>query len=259
MLTNEEKVKMMQDHATAALAKPYVDRVCLSYWFPKLQATGVAVPKTRIVTTDVRLIQSLDGIFPSGFHSFLDELRAAIAEVGGYPAFLRTGHGSGKHQWLDTCFVQQPDVAQHVANLVEWSECVDMRGLPYKVWAVREFLRLASTFTAFNGFPVNRERRYFIGGGKVLCAHPYWPADAVEGHTKAEFWREKLHVLNEQPADEVALLTTLSEQVAAAFVDDGAWSLDWAMDFGGKWWAIDMAPAERSYHWPGCPVAKEFR
>jgi len=35
----------------------------------------------------------------------------------------------------------------------------------------------------------------------------------------------------------------------------GAWSLDWAFATDGTWYAIDMAPAASSFHWPGCPAA----
>lgn len=235
------------------------DLACLSYWFPILARSGVPVPETRIVTTEAPLDNILGGEPAPGFPDFVAALRAAAGEVGGYPVFLRTGHGSGKHQWAECCYVQRPAMmGQHVANLVEWSACVDMMGLPTQVWAVRQFLPLATTFTApgFGDFPVNRERRYFIEGGRVRCHHPYWPESAVaDGRPVETNWRARLAALNEEPDDEVALLTTLSEQVAREFVGLGAWSLDWAVDTHGTWYAIDMAPAEISYHWPGCGVA----
>jgi hypothetical protein len=62
-----------------------------------------------------------------------------------------------------------------------------------------------------------------------------------------------LECLNRETEGEVAHLTGLAEKISAAF--EGAWSLDFAADTRGKWWAIDMAPASRSSHWPGCPEA----
>jgi hypothetical protein len=230
-------------------------RACMSHWLPTLISTGVPVPETRLITTDMDLLMVLEDGTPgheAEWKAFLAEVRTA-AEVVGYPFFLRTGHGSGKHDWRRTCHV--PDsaaVPSHIGALVEWSACVDLMGLPTKVWAVRRFLRLQSSFTAFNGFPVNRERRYFVEGGKVLCSHPYWPEYAIDGHQPSESdWRERLAALNDATPEETALLTIQSERVSAAF--EGAWSLDWAQDIDGTWWAIDMAPAERSYHWPDCP------
>jgi hypothetical protein len=147
-------------------------------------------------------------------------------------------------------------MAGHVAALVEWSAMVDIAGLPTRTWAVRRLLQLSSSFTAFDGFPVNQERRYFIADGKVRCNHPYWPERAVaEGRPTAPNWQEQLAAMNRESPAEVAHLTRLSEQVAQHFVDDGAWSLDWALDEDGVWIAIDMAPAERSFHWAGCPHA----
>lgn len=233
------------------------DKTCLSYWFPKLAASGVLVPPTRIVTTEDELVVLDDGETPPHWTTFLAGLRNAADEVGGYPVFLRTGHGSGKHDWLETCFVPFPEVfGQHVYAIVVWSNIVDMMGLPTNVWAVRKMLPMLSTFTAFGGFPVNKERRYFIESGKVRCHHPYWPPYSIDGHTAEPDWQAKLAALNEETPDEVALLTRLSEQVARAFDGDGAWSLDWAQTRDGDWYAIDMAEMHRSYHWPNCPAQR---
>lgn len=227
----------------------------MSHWFPTLNSTGVPVPDTRIVTTDLPLEDMVCGdaamaAYPPEWLSFLTQLRAFALEVGWLPIFLRTGHGSGKHDWLDTCYVAQSKrLGRHVAQLVEWSA---MRDLPTRVWAVREALQLVSSFTAFNGFPVNCERRYFIENGKVSCHHPYWPQRAVaDGSPSVDGWQERLEALNEEASIEVAYLTAQSERVAAAFPGE-SWSLDWALATDGVWYAIDMAPAELSYHWPGC-------
>lgn len=237
-----------------------MDRNDLAYWFPILAGTGVPVPRTQYLRTDVELGPLLNGEIPDGWGDFLRQLDAAAGMVGGYPVFLRTGHGSGKHEWESTCYVQSPGVmGRHVAALVEWSECVDMIGLPYRTWAVREFLSLEAPFRAagYRGMPVNRERRYFVEGGRVLCSHPYWPTEAVErGRPSDPDWRVKLAALNQQPPGEVALLTGLSERVSRAF--DGAWSLDWAKATDGTWYAIDMAEAVRSWHWPGCAAAADL-
>lgn len=228
----------------------------MSYWFPKLSGCGVLVPPTRLVTTDDNLVMLDDGKKPPNWDAFLASLRAAAEEVGGYPVFLRTGHGSGKHEWRETCFVPRATaLPAHVYNIVVWSNVVDFIGLPTNVWAVRQMLPMLSTFTAFDGFPVNKERRYFIEDGKVLCHHSYWPEFAVEGHTTEPGWQAKLAALNEETPDEVAMLTKLSEHVASAFAGDGAWSLDWAQTQHGTWYAIDMAEMRRSFHWPGCPNA----
>lgn len=232
-----------------------MDKICLSYWWPRLQASGVPVPRTLIVETEINLLAVLDGNVVPGFADFIEQLQRAAAEMG-YPCFLRTGYGSGKHQWPETCYVALSDsMANHVARLVEWSHTVDLLGLPTNVWAVRELLPTSPWFYAFRNMPICRERRYFFQDGQVVCHHPYWPAEAIEASISPAGnygWRSMLDTLNQEPADEVAMLAAMTETVAAAFADTGVgWSLDW-LETAQGWYAIDMAPAEVSWHWPGC-------
>lgn len=240
---------------------------CLSYWFPILEKTGVRVPKTVIIKTEVELGRLFDEETPEGFDGFIEELsRAAFSVAGEYyqgspegtgPFFLRTGMLSGKHSWLDTCYVPSiDDLPDHVFNLCEESAMCDMLGRPFNVWAVREFIPMVSAFTAFNGLPINKERRYFIKDVEVLCYHSYWPEDAVaEGEPKDSDgfpWQERLAYINVQPLDsEVAFLSEQARKVSRAF--EGAWSLDFSQAKTGEWIAIDMAVAEESWHWPDCP------
>lgn len=228
---------------------------CLSYWFPILEKTGVRVPKTAIITTVIELGQLLDGKTPFGFEGFVRVLTAnalSISKEG--PWFLRTGMLSGKHSWLDTCYISSPqDFPQHVANLVEESALCDMLGRPFNVWAVREFIPMVSAFTAFNGLLINKERRYFIKDGEVLCEHPYWPESAIAEDPPEDYpgWKVSLIELNMESAQERMFLAEQAEIVSRAF--EGAWSLDFSQAKTGEWLAIDMAVAEESWHWPDCP------
>jgi hypothetical protein len=222
----------------------------LAHWFGRLRATGVPVPRTTIVRADGPLGVTAGEPMPA-MATLVRELDAAAAQYG-YPVFLRTGHGSGKHQWKDTCFVPDRESLQHhVLSLLEWSEIVDFMGLPTETWVVREMLPLVTLFRAFGGrMPVNKERRYFIADGRVVCRHPYWPPASIQD-PDCEDWGERLMMLNRETDEEVRSLTALSERVAQAF--DGAWSLDWAASIDGRWYAIDMAVASESFHWKGCP------
>jgi hypothetical protein len=233
-----------------------IDRNCLSYWFPKLQASGVPVPQTSIVSALGDLSGLLDGEMPSGYESFMEALRAAT-DASGYPCFLRTGHTSDKHDWRETCFVQRADdLPTHVTRLVEFSSMAGLFGLPSNVWAVRKFVPLYHRFTAFNGMPVTRERRYFFREGEVICHHSYWPIDAVaQGRPSVTNWEPLLKKMNFEPSGEVAFLTARTRAVAKHFLGDGAWSLDWAMLNDGSWIAIDMALIGHSYHDQSCPNA----
>jgi hypothetical protein len=229
------------------------DSANLAYWYPILRETGVAVPLTQVVETEVRLSELLDDGTPEGFDSFVETL-GGVADVMGYPAFLRTGYGAGKYDWQRTCFIpSRAVIAEHVKALVEWSETADVFGLPYQTWAVREFIPITSRFRAFHGnLPIGLERRFFVENGEVVCEHPYWPAALIEGHTESPHWRAFLEDVNNLGGHHTHLREQ-ARRVSAAF--KGRWSVDFALSKSGTWYAIDMAPADRSFHWPGCPHA----
>ena len=234
-----------------------MNKNCLSYWFPKLERSGVPVPRTTILHDGENLVAQIE-------HASADY---------GYPFFLRTGQESGKHSWDRTCFVRSADaIRDHVAALFdaalsEWREMVDFLGLESNVWVVREYLPVEPIATVYRGMPLVAEARSFIGGGKILCSHPYWPADAIrKGMTCPHGTLGKLD------DDECALCDDLAkayfaaadltmrepewrpivESVAAAFADDGAWSVDVIHTQRG-YFITDMAEMARSFHWAGCP------
>jgi len=252
-----------------------MDKNCLSYWFPRLVGAGLPLPQTQIVRTGVDLTPLLDGCTPDGFEGFHAELLTACERIG-FPLFLRTGQGAGKHQWRKTCFLRQPgDLAQHVAALVEWSHTVDFLGLPHDVWCARELLPVTplAVLPAYGDMPLVREVRGFVADGMVICRHPYWPATAIrEGFPlkmSADWTDAEKPLQRELPADFDALVRqaqtfTPAEQsfhaallgrVARSFAGDGAWSVD-IIETQRGWMVTDCALAERSFHWPGCPCAE---
>lgn len=242
-----------------------VDKNCLSYWFPKLKAAGLPVPRTVIVETKRRLVELLDGETPEGFNEFLDQLRVAGDEVG-WPAFLRTGHTSGKHQWDRTCYVlSSSKLGWHVYALVEFSNCVNQPlGLPTKIWCLRELLPTTPVFTApaYYNMPVCREFRVFVDGADVKCVHPYWPREVlVRGFPIARDrdWTEMPIELPDEFQEQYAALCdlgddeetirTLASRAGTAL--GGAWSID-LLETKRGWYVTDVAEAERSFHWEGC-------
>ena len=82
-------------------------------------------------------------------------------------------------------------------------------------------------------------------------------AEALEGHVHdVPDWRDLLaesHVLS---AEDLAALDRMAFRAARA-CGGGKWSVDFALDRAGKFWLIDMAVAEDSYHWPGCQNGRE--
>lgn len=235
-----------------------MNRNCLSYWFPKLEAAGLPVPRTKIVLADIDLTPLCDGKEPDGFAEFLDRLRLAalaISKVG--PWFLRTGQGSGKHDWRTTCFVTNLDlIGIHVRNLVEWSHVVSFLSLAHDVWVVREMLPVTpiATLTRYGDMPLVREVRAFIEDGKVACIHPYWPEGSIrQGMDRTVSDARALAIVSGARLSKAEALPALllAEKVAPVFAGDGAWSVD-LLETRNGWHVIDMAVAGESYHCPEC-------
>jgi hypothetical protein len=211
---------------------------------------------TVIVEAEDEIVMAVYGKPAPALEPLVENLTEE-ARLLGFPVFLRSGYGSGKHEWKDTCFVARAeDMRSHVLAITEWSELVDMIGLPTRTWVVREMLPMEATFRAFHGgMPVNKERRYFFENGRAICRHGYWPPMSILDPDCAD-WEERLAALNHESDEEIAYLTAQTERVAREF--EGAWSLDWACTKAGEWFAIDMALAAHSYHWEGCPEAARF-
>ncbi len=232
-----------------------LDRTCLSYWFPLIQAAGLPVPRTEIVETECELLRLVDGKTPEGYPVFRAELYAAAERIG-YPCFLRTGHTSNKHEWRDSCHVQHVrDMERHVFNLIEFSAICDFIGLPSNVWVVRELIPTTPAFHAFRGMPIVREFRLFTKDNKAICLHPYWPDHSIRQPTD-EDWKSRLAAMSKITASRADRLKGMAENAAKA-TGHGDWSVDFLQDSNGKWWLTDMAEADRSWHWPDCEFNSE--
>ena len=229
------------------------DPTCVSYWFPRLEAAGLPVPRTTFVSMSRDAFRDVFNIFDGKpvegpVNEFLRELDAAAARIG-YPVFLRTGYTSAKHSWARTCHLMDPaDLLSHVAGIVEFSECASFIGLPCDWWAVRELLPTIPLAICpdYEGMPVCREFRCFVADGTVRCVHPYWPLEALErGGGVAP---EEVAAQLASCADEQSVRALASRAGAAV---GGEWSVD-VLETQRGWFVTDMAEAERSWHWPGC-------
>ena len=227
-----------------------LDKSSLLVWWPKTNDIGIPVPKTVIVPLSNKDGRSfLDGgSLPSSFVLTLRE----YAKLIGYPLFLRTDQASNKHGWKDASYVpSEKELLSHLGQVLEFNEIAHIMGLPYEAVILREYIPLQSSFEAFHGrLPIAKERRYFVRDGEVICHHPYWIKDAIEGHSPSEGnWEELLSELNKEGVDEIDLLSEYAKGVSKAI--EGYWSVDFACGRTGKWYLIDMAEGELSWH-PEC-------
>lgn len=267
------------------------DRNCLSTWFPKLVQANLPVPRTEIIDAGEdwhKMLGIMDdpvrhkAVFDAA-DSMINDLSAKIKAAVEknqlkYPIFLRTGQGSGKHNWKNCCFVQDAsNIPMHITALIEWSEMVDFMGLPWRYWCVREMLPVThiATLPRYGDMPLVVEHRAFISDGKVVCLHPYWPEGSIlEGlqcdHSRINTVEEEsdsckacadtaasLFAQTRNPQDEKNALK-LAELAAIAFADDGSWSVDILKTESGLF-ITDMASAEASFHYEGCKKAKRFK
>lgn len=229
------------------------DLNALSYWFPKLEAAGLPVPKTIIIpmTEDAQkdIWAAFDGQeSDAGISAFVAQVATAADQVG-YPFFLRTDHTSGKHGWDRNCFVPDREaIAAHVFGIAEFSEICGMFGeLPWHTWAVREMLPTIpfGACPSYDNMPICREFRFFVKDGEVQCHHPYWPKDSlVQGGAPADLDYDELCRMPEPDG-----LIDLAERAGRAV--PGHWSID-ILETKRGWMVTDMAEARRSYHWEGC-------
>lgn len=229
----------------------------MAFWFPLLKQIRMKVPKTILVDTGYCDLGSLaEGEMPDDYYTFLDRLKAAIAEIG-LPCFLRTGMTSNKHDWKDSCFIESDDnkyLTKHIASIVETSFMANIAGmaLDYSLWAVREMIPTTPIITSFRDMPIVKERRLFISDGVVLCNHPYWVKEAFEsrgGISKENM--DKLEALEEKDKE----IEKMAQYVGRFL--KGYWSVDFLQDKDGGWWLTDMAVGSRSYHHPDCKINKK--
>ena len=226
----------------------------LTYWFPILEKIRMRVPKTIIAHTGgVNLLELVDGKIPDGYMQFHKRLLDAIRQIG-FPCFLRSGMTSDKHSWKRSCYITaESDLTAHLCTIIETSIMANIAGYPFDTsfWAVRELIQTEPLFHAFEEMPITKERRIFIKNGEVICNHPYWPDEAFENYKdKIPDYRKKMKELQSLSEDEERELNLMAKYIGRFF--KGFWSVDFLRDVEGKWYCIDMAVGERSYHFVEC-------
>lgn len=232
-----------------------MDKNSAIIWFNAIKE-HLPVPKTIMIEYDhVEFICALEcdpSVDKEKIASTIKEAESACNEIG-YPCFIRSDLTSAKHSgpshYLAT---SEKNVSKILFSTAEDNE---LKLWPYSRpthFMIREFLDLNYSFTAFDDFPVAREFRLFADSEEVKCMHPYWPEDTIRFNKgkEVEGWKEGLKKHHEMPA-EIADIKAMAIQ-AVKLISQGEWSVDFAQDKSGKWWLIDMATAESSYHWEGC-------
>ena len=241
----------------------------MAYWWPKIRGLRIPMPQTVLIPVTF----TEDGDYLSEeTHKMVE----STAYHMGYPVFIKTDLCAGKHDFAETCYVPNKEILHH--NLERLRDDNFCKDLMFTHIAVRRFIDLAWQFKAFRYLPIAPERRYFIDEGKVLCRHAYWPEDAIEFYNieipenpdrsyektmalremyvarKKEEYLPLLREMNVEHPQEINILTDYSEMVARVL--PGYWSVDFALGRDRKWYLIDMAEGDRSYHDDECIVKR---
>jgi hypothetical protein len=227
------------------------------YWLPLIVKAGLPIPYTIGVGYDHGAFgMAIEGRPNKGSKRTVSLVGEACSKIG-YPCFIRTDLGSAKHTGPKAYLVREEKEIRSVLSWLIQDQEIKfwLTGLP-SIILVRQFLDLDSSFCAFGGLPISREWRFFANPRGLICGHPYWPEGALTFMDKKPRGWKKILKAHHKPPTCWKELVGMAIKAATACKRD-AWSIDFAMDKQGKWWLIDMALMEDSWHWPGCPTSKD--
>lgn len=225
----------------------------MRFWYPLIRGI-IPTPKTTIIDLEEGdldlLFEMLDGKnFPEKLHSRIIKASKQYS----FPLFFRTDFTSGKHSFVETCYVKEEgEFKSHIFALFEDTILKDIN---IGAFVIREYLPLVAPFEAFNHLPIAKERRYFVEDGIIICHHPYWPEEAIEFYRdtkKPKNWKEDLRMINYEHPSEIRFLSLLAKDFSIHV--PGAWSVDFALPQDHDWIMIDAAEAHRSWHPSDCKI-----
>ena len=234
------------------------DKTSMCFWWDKVKHLDIPMPKSVIIPFDKPTQRAYDTLNEVGLVQNRMVMRLA-GHIDKYPIFIRTDQSSAKHSWVNSCFIESEDrLRNNLYRILEFNLTCDMMGLPATAFVIREYIPMAEVFKAFADMPVNPERRYFINNGKVICHHAYWIEGAIDsGHHKTDLpadWKAILATANHEGDYEITFLTKQANMIAEIL--DGFWSVDFCRGADGRWYFIDMAVGEKSWHPEDCKYAK---
>ena len=235
------------------------------YWYPKIKHLDIPQPKTEIVRIPFeKFMELING--DSTLNEYAEKFSSIMDSLQPFPIFLRTDHSSQKHSFKKTC--RLPDKSSlfgHVLELIDSNMASDLED---NALVFRKWLDLDAGFSAFNGLPINTEARVFIKSGVVQCIHPYWSEDPIESWLKSNKlhgptsntntyhnidpnWKKILKSQNDIVDKSHGILKKYAEMIIGSIGDD-YWSVDFALGRDNKWYLIDMAPGNLSWHHNDC-------
>ncbi|MCP4260327.1 MAG: hypothetical protein GY774_22825 [Planctomycetes bacterium] len=223
-------------------------------WYPAIVEAGLRTPATVVFPITPSLAKEVGKETRDVFQ--FPELVALVQNITplfdsmGDRLFMKNSLYSGKHSWAHTCeLTRDCNIAlKIVTNLYEWL----MLSPDYaSSIVVREMIKTAPVFTAFQSLPITQEFRVFAKDGHAYAYQPYWPAHAIEDYNPSEpDWRERLAAISEPSPSQLDEIISMAGTATAAL--GGDWSVDILYDESNTAYLIDMAVASQSYKDPDC-------
>jgi len=235
------------------------------YWYPKIKYLDIPQPETEIVEIPFqKFTELLDG--NSTLSEYSENFSKIMNQLKPFPIFLRTDNSSQKHSFKKTCRLpNKSSLLGHILELIDSNMASDLidNALVFRKW-----LDLDAGFTAFDGLPINVEARIFINHGVIQCIHPYWPEDAIQQwlnqrksfemqfdtklpNTINPRWKEILKSQNDIVLQSKSILQKYAKMIIDS-IGNECWSVDFALSRDGKWYLIDCAAGEVSWHYHDC-------
>lgn len=240
----EELESIRQRKIEAAKANPN----CFTHWFPVVARLGIPHPKSRVIDFPEQLTAMLvNGDEAAGER--LDDIVRSIRAFGdevGYPLFLKSGLFSGKHEWVNTCFVAEDATDEQIKKQIVWLTHLSMMfGVELSLClVVRSFIHTEPAFHAFEGTPITPEFRLFATDGKLNGWQPYWPEHSIQ-KPDTQDWAERLRAISTPGPGELEKMQAWAESVTREI--GGFWSVDFLRARDGSLYLIDMAEGNKSY------------
>ncbi|OGC89269.1 MAG: hypothetical protein A2W25_04375 [candidate division Zixibacteria bacterium RBG_16_53_22] len=241
-----------------------MDNTSMLYWYPKIKKLTIPQPWTGVVKCKTNITETLsntnaDFLSEKAIGENIDIAAVEkLCERLGYPVFMRSDYTSHKHNWKKSCFVtKKKDIIPHLQDIAHFSVCADIfTGIPFTAVMIRQYIKMASLFTAFHGaMPVNPEWRFFIHDGKIVCSHWYWIEDAIRNPSK-ENWKALMNTARSLTMVDGGFTTLTGYAKMVAKVLKGSWSIDFCLGANDVWYLIDMAESFKSWHPEDCPNHK---
>jgi hypothetical protein len=238
-----------------------------SYWFPKIENCGIAVPKSIVFQTGNKefiehcYMENPNKDIEFFVKFFRETVIPKMREAGIHLPFLKNATFSNKFDAKASCFPRPGayEMAMALVNVNYNALMVGADGLTEVV--VRERIPYENTTpTIYDGLPLRPEFRVFYDFDKkepMYCAN-YWDFDYVYPNLfweadKIIFEHERLRIETTYKAKKDEIVELVANAMLNVEGLSGQWSVDIMIDEEKKPWLIDMAIAQRSAYYRNTP------